>query len=77
MTFLLRLVPTMRCPDKIVVDATLELFLDRLVEFLLIAFHRQNKVAFAVNNFFSDRFLTTHRIDGDDRTLYVDSIEKL
>jgi len=47
-----------------------------VMQLSLIAFERQNVVAFPVNDLLSDRSLTTRRVDGDDRIFDFSIVEK-
>ena len=71
MTLFFGLMPTATGLNKVVFALLGNMFDDRLMQRILVAFQRQNKVRFQVDDLCRNRFLRAHRIDGDDRALNV------
>ena len=76
-SFFGRRVPTNLDVGEVVLDVLVDVFDHGIVQGLLVAFERQYKVRFLIDDLRGDRFLRPHRVDGDDGALDVHEPQKL
>lgn len=77
MSLLRRLFNTLRRKtSEVIADVFFNATHHLLKQSVLIGFHRQNIIAFTVDDLFGDRNLSSHRINRDDGAIQINQFEK-
>jgi len=66
MTFFVGRMPASIDVSKVVLNLLIDVINDTLVQCFLVSFQSQDIIGFAVDDLLRNRFLSSHRVDGDN-----------